>query len=247
MNAEVEIHVGSRPNVLAIPNAALRTQRDVGSAAGVLGLDPEAVLQQVADARRQRAQPDSAARGATPANGAHKDGEKFTTPEGREITLPPGLKAAQVTAALAKIQSGGFQSLSAEDRAVMQQFRTAAGIGSGGRGGRGFVMREGGGLQAPAQAESERPRGTVAAGSDYLFGGDYIVFVTRGGQLTPVPIRTGLTDLDYSEVVSGLTEQDTVLILPSVSLIRQQQEQQERSEMMRNAMPGVQPMPGGRR
>ncbi|MGH7657589.1 MAG: efflux RND transporter periplasmic adaptor subunit, partial [Gemmatimonadales bacterium] len=37
MNAEVEIHVGNREDVLAIPNAALRTMRDVVSAAAVLG------------------------------------------------------------------------------------------------------------------------------------------------------------------------------------------------------------------
>src|SRR5918997_6939674 len=43
MNAEVEIHIGRRSNVLAVPNAALRTQRDVGSAAQVLGLNPEEV------------------------------------------------------------------------------------------------------------------------------------------------------------------------------------------------------------
>jgi HlyD family secretion protein len=42
MNAEVEIHVGERHGVLAVPNAALRTPRDVGSAARVLGLDPAA-------------------------------------------------------------------------------------------------------------------------------------------------------------------------------------------------------------
>ena len=40
MNTEVEMHVGRRDNVLAVPNAALRTQRDVGSAAQVLGLSP---------------------------------------------------------------------------------------------------------------------------------------------------------------------------------------------------------------
>ena len=41
MNTEVEIHVGQRDSVLAVPNAALRTQRDVGSAAQVLGLSSE--------------------------------------------------------------------------------------------------------------------------------------------------------------------------------------------------------------
>src|SRR2546426_11588347 len=39
MNTEVEIHIGQRQGVLAVPNAALRTPRDVGSAANVLGLD----------------------------------------------------------------------------------------------------------------------------------------------------------------------------------------------------------------
>jgi len=48
MNTEVEVHVGQRHSVLAVPNAALRTPRDVASAAKVLGLDPRAVEQQLA-------------------------------------------------------------------------------------------------------------------------------------------------------------------------------------------------------
>ncbi|HKT59912.1 MAG TPA: efflux RND transporter periplasmic adaptor subunit, partial [Gemmatimonadales bacterium] len=46
MNTEVEIHVGQRDSVLAVPNAALRTQRDVVSAAQVLGLSPDQVQKQ---------------------------------------------------------------------------------------------------------------------------------------------------------------------------------------------------------
>ena len=48
----------------------------------------------------------------------------------------------------------------------------------------------------------------------------------------PVWIRTGLTDLDYSEVVSGLTATDSVLVLPSASLVQSQQEAQERMNRM---------------
>jgi len=81
---------------------------------------------------------------------------------------------------------------------------------------------------------------------DYLFGGSYIVFVMRGGEIRALPVQTGLTDLDYSEVRSGLTDQDTVLILPSASLIRQQQQSQQRTEMMRSAMPGAPPTGGVR-
>ena len=51
MNAEVEIHVGEREGVLAVPNAALRTQRDVGSAAQVLGLDPAQVQRELAESQ----------------------------------------------------------------------------------------------------------------------------------------------------------------------------------------------------
>jgi len=47
MNTEVEIHIGQRQSVLAIPNAALRTERDLASAAAVLGLDSQTVRQQL--------------------------------------------------------------------------------------------------------------------------------------------------------------------------------------------------------
>ena len=48
MNTEVQIHIGQRQGVLAVPNAALRTPRDVASAARVLGLDSLTVQRQVA-------------------------------------------------------------------------------------------------------------------------------------------------------------------------------------------------------
>jgi hypothetical protein len=152
MNSEVEIHVGRRDSVLAVPTAALRTQRDVGSAAQVLGLSPTAVQQQLAVARPNPRGADSAGHasmGAAP---------------------PP---------------SGG-------------QPRRA---GAGGRTGRG------------------RPQGG---------GAQYIVFVKRNGQPTPVWIRTGLSDMDYSEVVEGLTPSDSVFVLPSASLVQSQQDMRER-------------------
>src|SRR2546427_11021283 len=77
MNTEVEIHIGQREGVLAIPNAALRTPRDVASAASVLGLDSLAVQRQLAQgtagggsparaARRARAAPAGEGRAAAP-------------------------------------------------------------------------------------------------------------------------------------------------------------------------------------
>ena len=69
----------------------------------------------------------------------------------------------------------------------------------------------------------------------------YIVFVKRNGQPTPVWIRTGLTDLDYSEVLEGLTPSDSVLVLPSASLVQSQQDMKERFNRVTGggAVPGM--------
>jgi hypothetical protein len=82
----------------------------------------------------------------------------------------------------------------------------------------------GGGRQAGG-----RPR---TQNNDYQFGGRYIVFTLRNGQPFAVNVRTGLTDMDYSEVVEGLAPSDSVLILPSASLVASQEEWRERMERM---------------
>jgi HlyD family secretion protein len=66
MNTEVEIHIGQRQGVLAVPNAALRTPKDVASAASVLGLDTLAVARQLAaPAEAPRASADTVRDGGT--------------------------------------------------------------------------------------------------------------------------------------------------------------------------------------
>ncbi len=225
MNAEVEVDIGSREGVVAVPNSALRTDADVASAAMVLGLDPDAVQGQIAEARRAGREPQE----RTPAHGESTETEgaparETVTMMGREVPVPEGHTAAEVEAVFNKMRSGGGpQSLNAQEQALLQKLR-----GSGG----GMGGREGG------MGSHDRRANDDAA----LFGGDYIVFVLRDGVPTPVPVKTGLTDLDYSEVMSGLTEADTVLIMPSASLLASQQQFQER---IQSRMGGV--MPGSRR
>ena len=60
-------------------------------------------------------------------------------------------------------------------------------------------------------------------GTDYQFGGDYWAVALRNGAPVPVPVRTGVTDLEYSEVVAGLKPDDQILLLPSTSLLEQQE------------------------
>jgi hypothetical protein len=54
------------------------------------------------------------------------------------------------------------------------------------------------------------------------------VFVQRNGKPTPAWVQTGLTDLDYSEVLGGLSLGDSVYILPSPSLVQSQQQFRQR-------------------
>ena len=226
MNTEVEIHVGQRQNALAVPNAALRTQRDVASAAQVLGLDPQQVQQQLAAAPPAPAQTsrDSASLGGTATRGdttkpvGAAAGNTMTTPDGRTIQLPPDVTEAMVRSAFQKRMSG--QQLTPAEQNAMTAMRAAfqRGGGNGGGGGGGGA---GGGMRRGGDVSS------------------YIVFALRKGQPTPVQIRTGLSDLDYIEVLSGLTEQDTVLVLPSASLLNAQRDMQQRMRTI-GGLPGVQ-------
>jgi len=226
MNTEVEIHVGRRDNVLAVPNAALRTQRDVASAAQVLGLDPNEVQQQLATASQQPQTPTSRDSASLGGGTARRDttatgGNTMTTPDGRTIQLPPGVTEALVRSAFQKRMSG--QDLTPAEQnamAAMRQMMMRAGGGAGG-GGAG-----GGGLRRSGEPSS------------------YIVFVLKKGKPAPVQIRTGLTDLDYIEVVSGLTEHDTVLVLPSASLLNAQRDMQQRMRSVTGGgLPGLQQQP----
>jgi HlyD family secretion protein len=181
MNAEVEVHVGQRDSVLAVPNAALRTSRDVGSAAQVLGLSPATVQQQLAAA------------------------------------TPPIDSASRVT----------MKDSASKPTMTDSATRSSMGAAPAAGGGSDRTGRAGGG---------RRSRGQVQG-----VGSRYIVFVKRNGQPTPVWIRTGLTDLDYSEVLEGLTPTDSVLVLPSASLVQSQQDMRERFNRVTGggAVPGM--------
>lgn len=121
---------------------------------------------------------------------------------GGERAVPP----APVRALLSKRRSG--EPLSAEEQAQLGAAMRAAGRPEGGFG-------------------DEPARSPEARGTDYQFGGDYWVVALRGGQPVPVPVRTGVTDLEYTEIVAGLGPEEQVLLLPSSSLFEQQEALQQ--------------------
>jgi HlyD family secretion protein len=197
MNTEVEIHVGQRDSVLAVPNAALRTQRDVASAAGVLGLAPDDVQKELAATAGQA----GSSAGASPHPGGEGGPADSVARGARDTTRrTPGDSTRRFSRDSAQAGAGRPAG--------------ASGQGQRGFGGQAAGQRGVGGLR--------RARGTDAS------GGRYIVFVKRNGRPAPVWIRTGLTDLDYSEVVRGLAQGDSVYILPSASLVQSQQDLKQR-------------------
>jgi HlyD family secretion protein len=193
MNSEVEIHIGSRTGVLAVPNVALRTLGDVASAAAVLGLDMETVEAQLAGPPPQ----DRGGRALAAAD-SEDDGPSgvMVSFRGQEVPLPAGLTLDEVTPVLEKLQGGreAMRSLSDAEREILGRLREAAGGGGGPP--RNFN-----------RVEQTTPTGV------FEFGGDYIVFVMRDGVPTATSIRTGLTDLDYSEVLRGLSATDSIVVL----------------------------------
>jgi hypothetical protein len=320
MNASVEIHVANRSNVLAIPNSALRTQRDVESAAQVLGIDlrdVEATLARQDSLDRQnpqtargqqgggqagdRATPGRAASaiaavppqasggmrtsdaqsparrdmatgssarqaaavpaagppdaGAPPGAGMQAGGAgarmNVPLPEGvteemraeirRKRQAGEALTPAESTASVRMREA--FQRLREQQGGAMPGAQGAAAAGApagqGGGAGEASALR----LQPAGSGEAQRRR--FGSGSSFQFGGSYIVFVLQNGQPTPKRIRTGYTDMDYSEVVSGLTERDTVLLLPSASLVNQQTQMRNRMSQMGGGVPGMTKAPTG--
>jgi HlyD family secretion protein len=154
MNAEVTISIARAEQVLTVPVAALRTQRDFRTTAQILGIE-EAAL--------------------------------------REQLQPP-------------------------------------------------AQEPGSGSSRPAGADSPQGAARAAGGGrqgGYEFGSRFWVVEQRGGERVPRPVQTGLTDLDRAEVVSGLEEGDTVLLLPSTHLVETQQELQNFVQSRIGGVPGI--------
>ncbi len=93
---------------------------------------------------------------------------------------------------------------------------------------------------AAAQLKTHALPDTLA-GQDadrYQFSNRYWVFVSRDGKPVAMPVTTGITDLDYSEVLAGLKAGDAVYLLPSSGLVETQQRFQQQMRQF-TGMPGL--------
>ena len=211
MNGEVSVLIERRADVLAVPNDAVRSPREVAAAAAALGLDPAAVQEQV------RAQ--FAAAGA--------EGRRTFSSPGAVAMSPPDDSNGDA-------QQGARPAEGTQDAQGRRPRR---------------IRRDGSAApsdsaRAPAGAEGERAAGAAGArlrppaeGAGRGAGGRMgLVFVPDSAGFSPRVVRLGVSNYDYSEVLSGLAEGDSVALLAAATM---QAQRNERNEQMRSRMGGV--------
>jgi HlyD family secretion protein len=206
MNAEVEILIDNRESVSAVPTIALRAESDIPTAAVMLGLAETELREMLAR---------SAANGAT----ASLDSTVQQRPARPGNQLPDGVDVAQIQTIIAKRRSG--EALTTQDQEQIEQLQQQFGGGMNGGGDGGF--RDGTGGGGGMGGGRFATASSVPSVTNYQFGGEYWVVTMQDGEPVPVTVRTGLTDLEYSEIVDGLDANAQVLLLPSSSLFEQQE------------------------
>lgn len=103
------------------------------------------------------------------------------------------------------------------------------------------MLKRGSGPAPPGADAAGRRAAGGGRKTDYRFGGDFWVVMSADPVTGPEirKVRTGITDLDRVEIVEGLEESDSVLVLPSSHLVETQQDLQNFLNQ-RIGIPGIQ-------
>jgi len=113
--------------------------------------------------------------------------------------------------------------------------RGGAGLSDSARAARRAQRMQGGAAQAGGPAGATGQMG--GGGAQFGGGGTMnIVFTKKDGKFSPKMVRTGVSDFDYTEVVSGLVEGEQVALLAAAALEAQRQ---QRNERLRTSGPGA--------
>jgi HlyD family secretion protein len=216
MNADVEVQIASRENVIVVPNSAVVATRDAAAAGLVLGISED-------DVRAAMRPPTQAT-----ATAGETGGEGISE---------------ECVALMSKMREGGIQGLSEEDRAKLRECGAGQQLAQGGQaGGQEEAGRQGGrqGRGGNRQGGLGGPRGGGSQPGQQRTG---IVFVTNEtGGFEPRFLTLGVNDWEFTEVIRGVEEGDQVVI---ISVARLQQSQQEFLDRMRERAGGNGPIPGG--
>jgi HlyD family secretion protein len=265
MNTNIEIEIARRPNAVVIPNDAVVNSRDILTTATALGLsedDAQKKIDAMQPAPRFAGGPSSGAgpneqpvvRPTSSQQPAATDGAS-ADPNGRQgrdqaqgeggrsgqggdrSGRAGGTMTPECRDVLTKVRAAreGGPPVSEVDRnksrACMSQMGRNAGQQIGiaqqpagaGRGGRGGA--------------AARPRGQNRPG---------VVFVPTATGPEPRNVMLGYSDLDYTEVVTGLKAGEQVYLVTAARLLQTQKLNEQRMrQRMQGPVPGMGQMPGG--
>ena len=97
-------------------------------------------------------------------------------------------------------------------------------------------------IGAGFDAARRGPRSTADNGGALSLGRGLWVVALQDGREVPTPVETGITDLDRVEITGGLAAGDSVLLLPTASLVEVQQQIQDVASR-RSGIPGLTQQP----
>ena len=255
MNSEVEIELAQASDILLVPNSAVVTPEDVEPAAMVLGLDIEAIdignlfawLDDESGRGGRGGRPDAnqvrRGGGAGASSGVGSSGRPPTADQGGEqavgapaVGAPGGREFGAGRGAESWLGGAAFDSMRAllasgisqdSARALLPELATLF----SGRGGRGGVPGSGD-AQRGAQPGGQMGRGERgegnAAGRQRETKRAVVFVVAEDGTIEPKGILTGLSDYDFTEVVSGLDEGQLIAVVGAAQLRASQDEFLER-------------------
>jgi HlyD family secretion protein len=257
LNGEVSIETERRDNAIAVSNDAVRSPNEIASVAALLGLNPDSVRAVLASQRSGGGAPGGARNAST--GGASQPGAAQGSQGGRGNFNLPEVTAEQckkVTATLEKhpevqksIAALREKMMNGElDRQAMQaesqKIYSAAGLDAQVARACAFKARSQGGAQAQQGGASQAGGFQGGQGGGGAFGQRAggrrgMVFVVKNGKYTPKVVRLGVANYDVSEVLSGLSEGDSVAILNVAAMQAKQQADMDQIRG-RAGVPGLQ-------
>ena len=258
MNADVNIVVYRRPGVLAIRNEAVRTPDDARQVADILGIgvvNEEASQMLAAVAGSDHAEvregaDQSGDRAGAPGSSNGLSSSSSNTASGSDNGGHNGGERGAPRQSAGRPSANGGQSSSQGSGGGGQGSSGMRGQSGGSGGGRGMDMSDPAARQRMMEVMQRRREEQEAAARDPwgTAGGrreQAVVFImSADGVLTQRSVVTGVRDWEFTEVLEGLVAGDEVVMLPSTSLLRSQDDLRARFAG-RSMIPGM--GGGGRR
>lgn len=229
MNGEVTIITQNRRSVISVPNDAVRSMRDAPDIAAELGVSAD-TMNALSPSRGAGAGGSTGvARGNRGGGGFRRGGGAGGMGGAPAITVPDSVCTVAMKKFTASNSRAMLDSLRSQMRAgtidtAAMRTKTAAIYKSAG-----------------VSADTARAcmRGAAGSTGGAAIGQPVVAFVKTATGWSPRMVRLGVSDFDYTEVISGLKEGDEVALLATIALQASRDKSSARAKaMVGGALPG---------